>query len=161
MANPWDAHTWVDGERLKARDLRYIWENLQELKYPRNIHTRIPNASEASTTSSSFVNVATYTVTLYTTGRRLFIFANPVAYASAGDTEGYLDIALDGASLTGNKGYAVVNWQAQPDSYPLSIITPVQSAGEHTIQLMHKRSAGTGTMQTYRGTRHWLSVIEV
>ena len=161
MAEPWDSYNWTDGERLKARHFRLLWENMQELKFPRSNHLRVPFAANATTTSATFVNVTNYALTFYTTGRRLWIFANPVSYASAGDTEGYLDMALDGVSLTGGNGYARVNWQAQPDSYPFSFMTEPVSAGEHTIQLMHRRSTGTDTVQTYRGTRHWLSVIEV
>jgi len=160
-------HTFVTDELVRAKWIKSMQHNLVALEHPQAVYSRRYDDAlnpYNSTTSASFTNAsgsylqATFTLA---TQRSVLLVANLVCYTSAGDTEGELGISIDGVDVGGGHGLAVVEWMDQPILYPLSYIAEDQAAGEHEFHVRHRRTAGTGTMNTAVFSRHWFYAVEI
>lgn len=165
---PWlDQHVFADGELVRAKWIKSLLNNLRELEHPQaEYRRRYDDALNPynSTTSASFANVSgDYMQAKFTlsTQRSVLIVSNAVCYTSAGDTEGELGISIDGVDQSGGHGIALVEWMEQPILYPIAWIAENQAAGEHIYRLRHRRTAGTGTMNTAVFSRHWFYAVEI
>lgn len=160
-------HTFVDGEKVRAAYIKSMQQNLRALERPQAVYSRRYDDAlnpYNSTTSSSFSNASgSYLQAKFTiaTQRSVLLIANIVAYTSAGDTEGELGISIDGVDQSGGNGIAKVEWMDQPILYPLSWIAEDLAAGEHEFHVRHRRTAGTGTMNTAVFSRHWFYAVEI
>lgn len=160
-------HTFVNGELVRAAYIKSMQNNLRELEHPQGVYSRRYDDAlnpYNSTTSASFTNAsadylqATFTLSVQ---RSVMLFANLVCYTSAGDTEGEIGISIDGVDIGGGNGLAKVEWMEQPVLYPLSWIAEDQAVGEHIYRVRHRRTAGTGTMNTAVFSRHWFYAVEI
>lgn len=165
---PWETqHTFVTAEVVRAKYIKSMQHNLRELERPQAVYSRRYDDAlnpYNSTTSASFTNAsADYLQATFTlaTQRSVLLVANVVCYTSAGDTEGELGISIDGVDQSGGHGIALVEWMEQPILYPLSWIAEDQAAGEHIYRVRHRRTAGTGTMNTAVFSRHWFYAVEI
>jgi len=165
---PWETqHTFATDELVRAKYIKSMQHNLRELERPQAVYTRRNDDASnpySSTTSASFADVsADYLQAKFTlaTQRSVLLVANVVCYTSAGDTEGELGISIDGVDVGGGDGIAVVEWIEQPILYPVSWIAEDQAAGEHEFKVRHRRTAGTGTMNTAVFSRHWFYAVEI
>ena len=144
--------TWVVGDPLTATDLNtHIRDNLLALKSPPTTLIRLDEASDYTTTSTSFVMIdaTKLNLSLTTTGGDVLIvfFAN----VSNATSHVQLDVEVDGVAIGGDNGL----FRATGGSgvYTLASFVTLKtgvSAGVHAIRMMWKVPAGTGTL--YAGT---------
>ncbi len=160
-------HVFVTSELVRAKYIKSMQHNLRNLEHPQAVYSRRYDDAlnpYNSTTSASFADASgSYLQAKFTldTQRSVLIIANIVAFTSAGDTEGELGISIDGVDQSGGHGIALVEWMDQPILYPVSWIAEDLAAGEHEYHIRHRRTAGTGTMNTYVYSRHWFYAVEI
>jgi hypothetical protein len=149
--------TWVTGEPLTASDLNtHLKDNLNALKEPPTDHYECDEASDYSTTSTSFVDVdaTNLALTITTSGGDILVgFSGDIANDTAGRSV-MLNISLDGTLVTNDDGFIVTYQTTANRSIPVSfvyLITGV-SAGAHTLKLSWKVSANTGVLYAGSGT---------
>jgi len=104
-------------------------------------------AGDLTTTSTTFVDVTDMTVTLTTGARRCLVFCSALGgHTGSGST--LIDIAVDGTRQGQTLGLTGGNSASFP--LVLTFLTPVLSAGSHTIKLQWRVDAGTA--QIYAST---------
>jgi len=112
-------------------------------------------ASNYTTTSTSFVDVdaTNLALTIETTGGDLEVrFSGPITNSSSATTS--LDVDLDGTRVAGDDGITGGRPGGSAPGFPFSfvyVITDVEP-GSHTLKLMWKVAAGTGTLYAGAGT---------
>ena len=156
--------TWVTGEALTASDLNthvrdnldYLKDAIDDLTSPPTDHYECDEASDYTTTSTSFVAVDSTNLRLTITtngGDVLIVFTGSVANSAAGYRT-YLDIEVDDASYLGDDDGLVVFSNAANYNTPPSLVALAQnlSAGEHTFELHWKVEGGTATLYAGAGT---------
>jgi hypothetical protein len=160
-----DQHTFTDGELVNVEWLKSMWTNMRNAHDPNELFQR-QNADNdyGLTTSSTFVAVSPTwmrgTIRLTAT-RNIMIVSNVVSFASAGDTQGELDLTIDGVSIGTNDGIAVIDWKSQPTATPIVWYANNLAAGAHGLVLQHRRVVGTGNIQTAIFYRHWFRAVEL
>lgn len=149
--------TWVTNEPLTASDLNtHLRDNLNALKAPpTDVHT-LNEASEFSTTSTSFVDVdaTNLALTITTTGGDVLIGFSGTIYGTGGTLPYVLfDIDIDGARLMGDDGILAHRIESTTSTYSIGFIILKQglSAGSHTFKLQWAVTAGTGGLSAGSG----------
>lgn len=146
--------TWVNGEVPGATEFnQHVRDNLLYLFSGRTA-TLIARegAADYSTTSTSFVAVSTTNLrlTLYTLSGRLLVFARGNWGGSINTVNLFADFLLDGTTRAGgtNGLYQQESGSTGSGVWPFTIfgVFTGLSAGNHTVDLAWKVSAGTGTM---------------
>lgn len=102
------------------------------------------NGTDFSTTNTSFEDVTSATITLITGARRCLVNVAATTY-NTGNNSNIFRLVIDGSSqAAGNGGNLWVRANAVELDASFSFITPVLSAGSHTIKLQMRVTAGTG-----------------
>ena len=145
--------TWVVGEPMTAQDLNlHLRDNLLALKAPPTALVKLDEASDYTTTSTSFVaiDVTRLSLSITTTGGDVMIaffanFSNPTGHTQ-------LDIEFDGSLMGGDNGLLRVTGGSGVGYVSASLVTLKQtvSVGSHTIRMMWKTTTSTSTL--YAGT---------
>jgi hypothetical protein len=124
-------------------------------------------AGDLTTTSTSFVDATSLTVTLTTGARRCLVFFNGSAGNDTYSNNTAFDVALDGTLQGGTYGLLLVGQSSLSGganiNVPVAItyLTPVLSAASHTIKIQWRVDGGTGKLFASSGvTPAILTVIE-
>ena len=149
--------TWADDELVTANVMNtHIRDNLNALKTPPSDHYELNEASDYTTTSTSWVDVdsTNLALTITTSGGDVVVqfhgnfFIGSAAYM-------LLDIDVDGSRIGGDDGiFRYTNGSYYQTVSCTRLITGL-SAGEHTFTLQWKVSSGTGTLYAGAGTSGW------
>jgi hypothetical protein len=147
-----DPKTWQTGEALTASDMNtHIKDNLNALKAPPTEHYECDEASDYTTTSTSFVDVdaTSLSLTIVTTGGDVLIGFCGFFQQSAAVV--FLDVheSVGNARLAGDDGIARPGNGFEFVSF-IWLATGLD-AGSHTFKLQWKVSAGTGTLYAGAG----------
>jgi hypothetical protein len=151
-------HTWEDNELVTADLLNtHLRDSLNALKAPPTDHHECDEASDYTTTSTSFVDVdgTNLALTITTTGGDVLVhFHASMMHSNAGRI--YFDVAVDGNRIAGDDGIlggvasnsagAPVTWMTFT-----RLITGL-SVGEHTFKLQWKTSGSTAKLFAGAGT---------
>jgi hypothetical protein len=144
--------TWVVGEAVTAGDLNtHIRDNLLALKAPPTTYVKLDEASDYTTTSTSFVAIdnTKLNLSITTTGGDVLIvfFAN----IANGTSHTQIDIEFDGVAMGGDNG--LIRVSGGSGNYTLASLACIKtsvSAGTHAVRVMWKVPSGTSTL--YAGT---------
>jgi hypothetical protein len=143
--------TWTVGQLVTATNLNeQLRDNLEFLKTPPTSLYNLNQASDYTTTSTSFVDVdaTNLSLTIVTAGGDVLI-----TFMGFGGSSGriYLDVAIDGVRMAGDDGFLA---SANGVSTPVTLVALKQglSAGSHTFKLQWKVNTGTGTLYAGAGT---------
>lgn len=136
-----------------------IRDNFEFLKTPPTALSNVNEASDATTTSTSFVDVdgaGTYfELSLPSTfaGGDLLVVAN-VSFEGTTGMLVYFNIAIDGVDDVANDGVIVMGIDATSNRRCATLVFLKQglSVGAHTIKLRWKVNTGTATLWTGAGT---------
>ena len=139
--------TWSTGEALTASDMNtHIRDNLDALKEPPTASYACDEASDYTTTSTTFVDVDSTNLSLQitTTGGDVLIgFVGTVQLTTAASI--LFDVDVDGTRDGGDdgicRGYSSTNTLIQTIGF-VRLITGL-SAGSHTFKLQWKTTSGT------------------
>lgn len=142
--------TW-SSEPLTSADLNtHLRDNLEALKDPPSAQYVLDEASDYSTTSTSFVAVdsSNLALSLTTTGGDLLVHFHGVLQITTHVI--FLDVYLDGSPIGGDDGLV----QLLNGTHTLSFTRLVQniSAGAHTLELRWRVNAGTAVLYAGAGT---------
>lgn len=149
--------TYVTGELITKTIMdTHVRDNLNALKTPTSSYSYIDEASNYTTTSSSYADVDS---TDLSTGSRtwngglvLVGFCGAISHSTNG-AQIYLDIAVDGVLVGLNDGTIVIDCPAATRTSNMSFSRLIAvSAGAHTITLQWKTSAATATLWAGAGT---------
>lgn len=155
MTATWRAPvTWATGNLVTATNLNeQLRDNLEFLKTPPTGLISIDEASDYTTTSTSFVDVDSagdpdLSLDLTTAGGDVLIVF--MAYAG-GTGRVYFDIAVDSVRMATNDGFfSAVN----AVNTPITIVALKQglAPGSHNFKVQWKVNTGTGTLYAGAGT---------
>jgi len=143
--------TWTVGQLVTATNLNeQLRDNLEFLKTPPTALYNVNQASDYTTTSTTFVDVdaTNLLLTIATAGGDVLIVF--MGYGG-GTSRLYFDIAIDGVRMAGDDGFlSAVN----AVNTPITLVALKQglSAGSHTFKLQWKVNSGTGTLYAGAGT---------
>lgn len=148
------ANTTVTAARLNA-----LRDNCDWLKTPPS--TRVLPATDQAVTSLSFVDLFSG-LTLTTKGGAIMLIGHVSCQVGAGQSA-YIDIVLDGVSLTGTSwGISRLSSGGVYQAVPIVWVTAALTAAAHTIKLQAKVSGGTTTFYGAAGsTQPFLYAREV
>lgn len=146
--------TWAVKEELTSSDLNtYVRDNLAALKDPPSDSYVLNEASDYTTTSTSFVDVdaTNLALTITTTGGDVMVhfYGN---FDGVAPNAVFVDVDLDGTRIGGDDG--LIKYENPSYVVPVSftrLITGL-AAGSHTLKLQWKVSAGTTTLYAGAGT---------
>ena len=139
--------TWADDELVTANVMNTdVRDNLNALKAPPTARYELNEASDYTTTSTSFVDVdgTKLALTITTSGGDVMVH-----FHGTMDSYVLLDIAVDGVRVGGDDG--IVRAQNLDDVSFTRLIAGL-SAGEHTFKLQWKVPSGTGKLYAGAGT---------
>jgi len=146
--------TWNTGDLVTADDLnKYLNANLSYLFAP--AYQEIALTGAFSTTSTSYVDVSSMSVTVETTARNLLIVVFGRLYNSVGNYNSTLGINLDGTDYDvndvtgGMPGPCVLVFQR-------FVVTP----GNHTVKLRLRSSNSGGSASLAGGPTRRLIAVE-
>jgi hypothetical protein len=151
--------TWNVDELLTAANLNtHLRDNLNALKSPPTGHYECNEASDYTTTSTSFVDVdgTNLALTFTTSGGDVLVhFHASVMHMASGRI--YFDVAVDGNRVAGDDGIVGGYVANSPSGYPMAQMTFTRlliglSAGEHTVKSQWKTSASTAKLYAGAGT---------
>lgn len=148
--------TWAAGNPITDTELnREVRDNLNALKAPPTDSYSADEASDWSTSSTSFVAIdgTDLSLSITTTGGDIFVHFHGNVAASVGANI-YFQLVLDGVGVVGDDGHIAVNTGSGAPGRPVSfsrLLTSV-AAGAHTIFINWKTSAGTATLYGGAGT---------
>lgn len=148
--------TWADEELVTANLMNtHIRDNLNALKSPPSDNYEANEASDYTTTSTSFVDLdaTKFSLTITTTGGDVLVGFNGNFKCTA-STVAFLDIDVDGSRVGGDDGIKVFDVNASiAGAFPsfARLITGL-SAGTHTFKLQWRTGSGTLTMYAGAGT---------
>lgn len=150
----WNPKTWQADTLVTAADLNTeLKDNLNTLKSPASAHFEANEASDYTTTNTTFVDVdgtnGKFLLTLTTLGGDVMVHFSGTVLPGSGRV--FFDVWVDGSPSAGDDGIAVTsNNTVTPVSFT-RLITGL-SANSHTFALRWKVSAGTGTLYAGAGT---------
>jgi hypothetical protein len=156
MPQIWTApRTWTTGELVTAAILNsHVRDNLEFLKSPPTTVFNADQASDYTTTSTSFVNVnaTDLALTITTSGGDVLLGFSGSALISTGSM--FLDVDMDGARLGGDDGLVVVTSGGASNRMNITFLRLVRNviAGAHTFKLQWKGTGGTLTLYAGAGT---------
>jgi hypothetical protein len=148
--------TWAVGEAITADLLNeQLRDNLAELKDPPSANYELNEASDYTTTSTSFVDVdatsGKLSLTITTNGGDVLVhFEGAIAINSSNKV--YLEIDIDGVPVGGDDGINVGKHGINPHVVSFTRLITGLSTGSHTFKLQWKVSAGTATLYAGAGT---------
>lgn len=146
--------TWA-AEPLTSSDLNtYLRDNQEALKYPPSANHEFSEASNYTTTSTTFVDVdatsGKFSHTITTNGGDVMVgFMGSFLHSSSGVlTAIFLDINVDGSAVGSTTGFLVSTINASNVKKPMSFVYLITdlSAGSHTFKLQWKTGAATATL---------------
>lgn len=163
--------TWVTGELVTATIMNtHIRDNLNALKAPPTDSHVVNEASDYTTTSTSFVDVdaTDLALTITTTGGDVLVHFHGSVYRNGGSSRMvFLDVDVDGARTAGDDG--IVATMADTDLKPHAIgftrYISGLSAGSHTFKLQWKvdgaalMSSGAGTANNDLHPQFWVREV--
>lgn len=122
-------------------------------------------AADLTTTSTTFVDATSLTVTLTTGARRCLVFFNCTVKNNTNGQNTAVDIAVDGALQGQTYGLALfspgLGGAGAAGVVSLTFLTAVLTAASHTIKIQWRVDGGTGTMFASTGVAPAiLNVIE-
>jgi hypothetical protein len=147
--------TWTVGQLVTATNLNeQLRDNLEFLKTPPTALHHVNQASDYTTTSTSFVDVdaTNLSLTIVTAGGDVMIgFTGTVDNNGAGKT--YLDVAVDSVRMGGDDGLqAADNNAITAEPMILCVLKQGLAPGSHTFKLQWKVQSGTSTLYAGAGT---------
>ena len=148
--------TWSTDEVVTATMMNtHIRDNMNAIKAPPTDHYTVNEASDYTTTSTSFTDIdaTDLALTITTTGGDVMIGFHGGFDCSAGANV-YVDVDLDGTRIGGDDGIHAAAVNATDFYGRISFVWLVTSlsAGSHTFKLQWKTSAGTVKMFAGAGT---------
>lgn len=143
--------TWSVGQLVTATNLNeQLRDNLEFLKTPPTALYTVNQASDYTTTSTSFVDVdaTNLSLTIATAGGDVLIVF--MGYGG-GTARLYLDVAIDSVRMAGDDGFLAA---VSGVNTPITLVALKQglTAGSHTFKLQWKVNSGTGTLYAGAGT---------
>ena len=152
--------TWTANQRVTAAQLNEeLRDNMLTLKNPpTEVYTTVGNASDYSTTSTSFADIdsTNMALTITTTGNGnggasdVMIGFTGTLYSSS-SIRIYIRILEDGVALNADDGLLVSEASGvRPVSF--MFLRANASVGEHTYKLQWRVSSGTGILLANAGT---------
>lgn len=155
MAANWTApKTWNTGDPLTASDMNtHIRDNLEFLKTPPSSQYKANEASDYTTTSTSFVNVdgVNFSRTIVTKGGGILItFSGSIVMSAAANVN--FDVEMDGVRQGGDDGFVCINPGTVEGNASFVVPLPPVSAASHVFKLQWKVQSGTVTMRAGAGT---------
>jgi hypothetical protein len=152
--------TWADNNLVAASDLNAeIRDRMDFLKSPPTAQYTLNQASDYTTTSTSFVDVdgTNLVLTITTAGGDVLIgFSGLVG--NNGNTQNVLfDVLLDGVRIGGDDGLIGMRTAAAGAASPVSLLflKTGLSAGSHTFKLQWRTTATTATLYAGAGTANF------
>lgn len=149
-------YTFVSGDPLTAAQLNVMQDNLNALKAPPTDTYSADEASDWTTSSTSFTAIdgTDLSLSITTTGGDIWVhFHGNIISGAAANV--YFQLVLDGTGVVGDDGHiAVYSDRTAAPGRPVSfsrLITGV-SAATHTILINWKTSASTATLFGGAGT---------
>lgn len=145
--------TWADQDLVTANDLNtHLRDNLNALKAPPTAHYEANEASDYTTTSTSFTDVDNPDLikTIETTGGDVVVsFHGRTAHSAGSSGHIYFEINVDGTPHAGDDGMAEVTGS---EMVSFSRLITGLSAQSHTFALRWKTNAATATLYAGAGT---------
>ncbi len=138
--------TWSVDELLTAADLNeQLRDNMNALKSPPSAEYTLNEASDYSTSSTTFVDVdgTNLALTVNTNGGDVMVHFHGVINSSGNRV--YLDVDVDGSRVAGDDGITGGYFSNRMPISFTRLLTGL-SAGEHTFTLQWKVSGGSATM---------------
>lgn len=148
--------TWTAGELVTATIMNaHVRDQLTALKSPAYFRCVIDEASNYTTTSTSFTDVdaTNLSATITTAGGNVLVGFTCVV-DNNGANYNYLNLDVDGATVVGDDGLVVTQEGAAGERQQavFTFLVTGLSAGSHTFKLQWKVSAGTATLYAGAGT---------
>ncbi len=146
--------TWQVDELVTAADMNtHIRDNLNALKSPPNAVYTPDETGDYTTQSGSFeaVDATNLALTLTTNGGDLLVHLHATVKNSA-SARIYFDVTVDGTRVAGDDGIIATALSDSPEVVSFTRLVSGLSAGEHTVTLVWKVSAGTATLYAGAGT---------
>lgn len=149
--------TWTAGQLITANDLNtQLRDNMIALKDPNSASYDFNEASDYTTTSTTFANIdatagkGSLSITLAVQADVFIWFHGLFGNSSTGVI--CLDVTMDGTRIGGDDGMIAGPGVAQ--AIPLSFfrIKTAVAAGSHTFNIQWKISSGTATLYAGAGT---------
>lgn len=168
----WTApRTWTAGELVTASMMNGLRDQINAVKTPAWASAYIDEASNYTTSSTSFTDVDgagdALTLTVVTGGGNLWVDFSGVASCTQTYLM-YLNLSVDGVDIVDDGILAVYSGAPNPINMSFSRLITGLSAGSHTIILRFKVSNASATMTLYAGagtanidTHPQLNLIEV
>jgi hypothetical protein len=145
--------TWTADELVTATMMNtHIRDNLNALKSPPSDNYECDEASDYTTTSTSFVDVdgTNLELTITTNGGAVLVHFHGMFYTNGARL--WLDVDVDETREGGDDGI-IGAWQTANFAVTFSRLITGLSAGEHTFTLQWKvASSGTATLYAGAGT---------
>jgi hypothetical protein len=142
--------TWSVGELVTASDMNtHLRDNLNALKTPPSAHYVLDQASEYTTTSTSFVDVdaTNLSSTITTNGGDVMVIFSGVFNHNTNGAIIFLNLSVDGANVQPEDGIVSATLQAANRSnIVLFYMVTGLPAGSHTFRLRWKTSSGVATL---------------
>jgi hypothetical protein len=149
---PWtQPKTWTS-EPLTSSDLNmHLRDNLEMLKAPPTASYTLNQATDYTTTSTTFTNVdaTNLSLTIVTSGGDVMVHFDCFCANATGAV--YLDFTVDGARHAGDEGVART-LSNSGQSLAFTRLVRGLTAGSHTFNLQWRVSGGTGTLYAGAGT---------
>lgn len=147
--------TWVTGEPLTASDMNtHLRDNLEALKNPPSAQVTLNQASDYTTTATSFVDVdsGVLSLTISTHGGDVMV----AFHGNVGATSRvYLNITADGVPIAGDDGIASNTGTGDNTLFSFVRLVTGLAPGPHTFRLQWKVNSGTATLYAGAGTANW------
>lgn len=150
--------TWATAEALIASDLNtHLRDNLDALKSPPTDHYELNEASDYTTTSTTFVDVdgTNLSLTITPTSDTVMIGFNGAIANNTATGVVYLDVDINGSRFAGDDGILAITstgaGQVLNGSFVV-IATGLTPDTAYTFKLQWKQSGGTGKMWAGAGS---------
>lgn len=148
--------TWVANEGLTAALFNtHIRDNLLALKSPPRGVKNINEATDYTTTSTSwaYIDTTDVSITITTTGGDVTVFWLCNVKGSTSITV-YFDLWIDGTPMGGDSGLVAqdINAGTAGEAIPLIFRTNGLAAGSHQFRIVWRVSSGTATILAGAGT---------
>ncbi len=151
--------TWEDNELVTADLLNtHLRDNLDALKSPPTAHFEANEASDYTTTSTSFVDVdgtaGKFNLTITPSGSEVMVGFQGCVDNSGGNGISF-DVDVDGGRVGGDDGIARVRGSSAADMHMVSftrLVTSLEARVPHTFKLQWKVGASTGYLCAGAGT---------
>lgn len=147
--------TWVTTETVTAAMMNSdVRDNANALKTPAHGVCSIDEASDFTTTSTSFVDVdgagSQLSMTITTGGGDVLVLFSGGIQVAAGGVAIYLTVGVDGVDTPGDDGITSTFGGSSPQNLSFAYIIEGLAAGAHTFVLRWK-TGGVATATLYAG----------